>query len=268
MKPTIIEARDLPDAWYQCLYEILRVEEKGTGRVYKIDKGSYKGQERLEFGHVTVGIKFPEIRPLAPDVPASSGIPPPTSQEYIDKYLPYLLTDVVAKNEQYTYGERLVGPKLRLKEKLVRRALGEESDSNKIIEISADINPVEKVIEMYKNMFAKDGGYGTNQATLEIGMPHDIDLADPPCLRIIDTEINEIDGEQKLNFIAYFRSWDLWGGFPTNLGGLQLMKEYMAQEIGVLPGETIASCKSLHLYDDVWEIANQLTYNIKKDDLK
>jgi len=44
-----IKARDLPDAWFQCIYQIL-----DKGRKYKIDRGSYKGQERLEFDYITV----------------------------------------------------------------------------------------------------------------------------------------------------------------------------------------------------------------------
>ena len=76
-------------------------------------------------------------------------------------------------------------------------------------------------------------------------MPSDIKLDDPPCLRIIDTRVRY----GKLHFILYFRSWDLWGGFPSNLGGLQLVKQYMAEEIGVEDGEIIAVSKGLHLYD-------------------
>ena len=30
-----------------------------TGREYTIDRGSYKGQKRLEFDHVTIQIKYP-----------------------------------------------------------------------------------------------------------------------------------------------------------------------------------------------------------------
>ena len=62
-------------------------------------------------------------------------------------------------------------------------------------------------------------------------------------------------GGGKLHFIIYFRSWDLWAGFPTNLGGLQLLKEYMAKEIGVEDGEMICVSKGLHLYEHAWEFA-------------
>jgi thymidylate synthase len=78
-------------------------------------------------------------------------------------------------------------------------------------------------------------------------------LDDPPCLRQIDTRI--YPEERKLHFVVYFRSWDLWAGFPSNLAGIQLLKEYMAEEIGVEPGETIALSKGMHLYDYAWELA-------------
>jgi thymidylate synthase len=41
-----VEARDLPDAWFQCVDRILDV-----GREYVIDRGSYEGQKRLELWH-------------------------------------------------------------------------------------------------------------------------------------------------------------------------------------------------------------------------
>jgi thymidylate synthase len=101
----------------------------------------------------------------------------------------------------------------------------------------------------------KKQGYGTNQACMSVSMPSDIDLHDPPCARSIDTRIRY----GKLHFIVYFRSWDLWNGFPANLAAIQLMKEYMAEEIGVEDGEIIASSKGLHLYDYVFELAKLRT---------
>ena len=112
------------------------------------------------------------------------------------------------------------------------------------------LNPVEEVIRMYKQ-----DGPNTNQATLEIGMPSDITQSDPPCLRLIDTRIRN----DKLHFIIYFRSWDLYNGFPVNLAGLQQLKQYMADEIGVADGGIRAISKGLHLYDDMWELASVRT---------
>ncbi|MFH1639540.1 MAG: thymidylate synthase, partial [Chloroflexota bacterium] len=90
-----------------------------------------------------------------------------------------------------------------------------------------------------------------NQAFMAVGDAKSISLPDPPCLRGIDTRIRH----GSLHFIVYFRSWDLWAGFPSNLAAIQLLKEYMASEIGVEDGEIIAMSKGLHLYDYSWELA-------------
>ena len=214
MELVFIEARDLPDAWFQCVYNILE-----KGRTYLIDRGSYEGQKRLEFDYVTVHIKFPGTRPLLPDIPPALGIPNPVADDYLDQYLPYLMTSAKKEGEEYTYGEYLEPQ-------------------------------ISEVIRMYR-----EHGPGTNQAFMTIGNPQTIYLSDPPCLRGIDTRIKE----DRLHFVVYFRSWDLWNGFPANLGAIQLLKEYMAESIGVGDGEIIAASKGLHLYDYIWELAKLRT---------
>jgi len=230
MNLEFIEARDLPDAWFQCVNRILDV-----GRKYVIDRGSYKGQERLEFDYITVHIKYPGQRPLIPDIPPHFGIPNPVAEGYIEEYLPYLMTSDKQPGEQYTYGERLAGYK---------------HCYDRFPDDYVEINQMQSVIDMYKIQ-----GYGTNQACMAVAIPPDVELDDPPCLRLIDTRIS--DG--RLHFVVYFRSWDLWGGFPANLGAIQMLKEYMAGEIGVEDGEMIASSKGLHLYDYVVELAKLRT---------
>ena len=73
-------------------------------------------------------------------------------------------------------------------------------------------------------------------------------------MRHIDTRIQD----NKLHFFPYFRSWDLFGGFPANLAAIEMMKQYCAAEIGVENGEIIASSKGAHLYDYTFEIAAAL----------
>jgi len=219
MQLEFIEARDLPDAWFQCVYQILE-----KGRTYIIDRGSFKGQKRLEFDYITVHIKFPGTRPLLPDIPPALGIPNPVADDYLDQYLPYLMTSAKKEGEVYTYGQYLE-PQIK------------------------------EVIRMYR-----EDGYGTNQAYMTVGDPETLYLLeDPPCLRGIDTRIND----KGLHFIVYFRSWDLWNGFPANLGAIQLLKEYMAESIGVEDGEIIAASKGLHLYDYIWELAKLRTMKSK-----
>ncbi|HEC69486.1 MAG TPA: thymidylate synthase [Candidatus Omnitrophica bacterium] len=238
LKPVYIEAFDVDDAWFQALDKIL-----DYGYVYTIERGSYKGERRLEFDFVTIKISNPSHQ-IIPIIPEGVAIPAPTDMEYVKNYLGYLLTGEKTETEDYTYGERLVSPKVKVSENKLYR------------EIPLEVNQIEEVIRIYK-----EEGFGTNQAIMEIGMPSDIKLTDPPCLRLIDTRVRY----GKLHFILYFRSWDLWGGFPSNLGGLQLVKQYMAEEIGVEDGEIIAVSKGLHLYEYAWEWAKIRT---RKESIK
>lgn len=256
-----IKAFELEEAWYKCLVEILK-----HGRDYTITKGSNEGSIRKEFEYVVVQITNPSKRPLVPSIPPGVSVDPPTSLEYIENdYFPrYLMSNIREEGERYTYGERL------------------------------NMSLVD-VIETYKELLKKNPKEleycGTNQMTMEIACPEDIapwryhqhgftctecghyvykevdDYCpkcntkfknDPPCLRLIDTRIMD----RKLHFQIYFRSWDLWGGFPANLAGIQMLKEFMVQEIGhgLEDGEIIASSKGLHLYDYAIQFAEIRTY--------
>ena len=208
MKTSVINGRDLSEAWFLCLRKTLT-----EGYEYKIERGSYTDQCRKELDFVVVQIKNPGTRPLIPDVP--QGVPSPTSMEYIENYLPYLMTAHKAEGEQYTYGQYLE-------------------------------KQISEVIRMYK-----EDGHNTNQAFMAVGDSQSISLPDPPCLRAIDTRVRD----NKLNFIVYFRSWDLWAGFPSNLAAIQLLKEYMVSELGVDDSEIIALSKRLHLYEYAWDLA-------------
>jgi thymidylate synthase len=205
---SVIDARDLSEAWFLCLGKTLT-----DGREYRIERGSYAGQRRKGLDFIVVKVQHPGTRPLIPDVP--QGVPSPTSMDYIESYLPYLMTAHKAEGEQYTYGQYLE-------------------------------KQIAEVIKMYK-----EDGYNTNQAFMAVGDGQSIFLSDPPCLRMIDTRIRD----DKLHFVVYFRSWDLWAGFPSNLAAIQLLKEYMGSEIGVDDGEIIAVSKGLHLYEYSWDLA-------------
>lgn len=209
MRIANITARDLPEAWFLCVREVLL-----RGYEYKIDKGSFEGQKRKELDFVVVQVEHPDRKPLVPDVP--EGIPAPASMDYVEKdYLMYLMTSIKAPGEQYTYGE----------------------------DLGAQIT---EVINRYKA-----GGFETNQLCMSVGNKLSLWLEHSQCLRLIDTRIRY----GKLHFVVYFRSWDLWAGFPSNLAAVQILKEYMASEIEVEDGELIALSKGLHLYDYSWELA-------------
>jgi len=247
IKLAMIEATSLGDAWFQALYKIMT-----EGRRYLITKGSYEGIHRVGMPSF-INIGYPGERPLFPIMPEGSSIPAPTSEEDIQQYVLYLMDSLKQPNEHYTYGEDLHWQ-------------------------------IRWAIEHYKT-----GGYGTNHGYMTVGRPETVHFYDrdvdyeekitirdrktgallrehtisnswnrdeqvetsSQCLRGIDTWI--ADG--KLHFWCYFRSWDLWGGFPVNLGGIQLVKEYIAGELGVEDGSMIVSCKDLHVYEHTWAVA-------------
>lgn len=210
MKVNYVAALSLPEAWWMCLRDVLAV-----GYEYANDRGSFVGKRRKEFDLAIVQVQHPSMRPLIPDVPL--GVPPPTSQEFIEDYLSYLMSSNKAEDEEYTYGTYLEPQ-------------------------------IDKIIQMLRT------SPNTNQAYMTVGDPSTVDMQDPPCLRGIQCRVRY----GALHFIVYFRSWDLWAGFPSNLAGLQLMKEHMAKEIGVVDGEMECLSGGLHLYEHSWELARQV----------
>jgi len=231
-----IKAITLPDAWFQLIYKCIEV-----GRQFKIDEGSFKGDKRLEFDYVNIHITKPDIEPLIPQLSEGSTIPNPVEDGYLDRYLPYLMTSQEAEGESYTYGQRIT--RVQIKNEIDKQFLKDETKNNFL---KGDFfNQMDLLIWCYKNK-----GHRNNQLILQVGQPTDMLLKDPPCLRHIDTRIQD----NKLHFFPYFRSWDLYNGLPANLAAIELMKQYCADQIGVDNGEIIASSKGLHLYSYVWDL--------------
>lgn len=204
-----VVARDLPEAWWLCI--------RGTmdfGYEYRVTRGSHEDSRRKELDSAVLEVLYPGTRPLVPDVP--EGVPPPSSMDYVEKYLSYLMTSQRGKNELYTYGE----------------------------DIDKQLPELIRVL--------KTAGEGTNQACMSVGSADSLFLEHSQCLRVIDACIRK----GRLRFHVYFRSWDLWGGFPSNLAAIQLLKEYVASEVGVADGELFAYSKGLHLYEHHWKLAN------------
>lgn len=262
-----VEARDLGDSWFQTLFRILE-----EGSKFKIDRGSYAGQYRLEFDWIEIHIKNPGTRPLLPYIESHFGIPNPVKDDYLDEYMPYLMTGVPKEGESYTYGQRMTRYQIPMNQPLFPEVYTDEQKEimldeidelkqRKIIFFDEEwkvwcLNQIELLIWTYKTK-----GPRNNQMVLQVAHPTDMLLKDPPCLRIIDTRVQN----GKLHFYPYFRSWDLWGGLPANLAGIQLLKEYVAAEIGIDDGEIIATSKGLHIYDYVFDLAKCLRM---RDDMK
>jgi len=196
-----------------------------NGYDYVIKGGSYVGQIRKQLPWLTAVINQPWIRPLAPIMPPN--IPGPTDEDKITAYfVRYLMSDQLADNEVYSYGQFIVKQLRRVMDLLV------QSKGN------------------------------TNQATIAIGNAETTFLDDPPCLRTISFKV--VNG--CLNMDVYFRSWDLYAGFPENLGGLQILKEYVLCYLNeslqgspyIHDGKLIAFSSGAHIYQMYFDIVNLL----------
>jgi len=288
LNPIFVEATTLPDAWFQAVYQCLH-----HGREFIIDRGSYAGDKRLEFDYFTAHIKQPwfgsdtDINLLIPHLSEGCSIPNPVKDGYLDDYLAsYLMGSELSLSESYTYGQRMTRYPIPFEWFNLRKSEGSEKTGEKPwkeILIQEDefwlnpkiivgegsvmnvhsyfVNQIELLIQTYKTT-----GFRNNQMVLQVAHPSDMLLQDPPCLREIDTRIQkEADGKTYLHFFPEFRSWDLWGGFPANLGGIELLKQYIAGEIGVENGSMIVRSKGLHLYKYVWELAESISHKTIED---
>lgn len=188
-----------------------------VGFRYEIQHGSYIGQTRLEFDQVTVFIKHPYAEPYDSMLPQ------------IPAYLG--IPNPVANGYVEQYLPYLMTSHIEP---------GEQYTYGSRI-----YDQIPHWIDILKKT------PGTNQAVLQVARPEDYQISDPPCLRHVDLRIKD----DTLIFYPYFRSWDLWAGFPANLAGIAVLQKSMADEIGVASGPLIASSKGLHIYGYVEELA-------------
>ena len=155
--------------------------------------------------------------------------PAPTTNEGIEEYfLEKLMSDKTAENEIYTYGLWIV-PQL------------------------------EGVIKKLN-----DSRGNTNQACISVGDSSCIDMEDPPCLRTLSFKV--VRG--RLVETVFFRSWDLVAGLPENLGGMQLLKEYVLSNLtfSCEDGPIIANSDGLHIYSQYFDLVDALnTQKIQVD---
>jgi thymidylate synthase len=101
--------------------------------------------------------------------------------------------------------------------------------------------PLEWVIRHFQ-----EKGYGNNHCFINVGnvdsgFNYDIPYKNEgerrtsPCLRGIDFKIKD----HYLIMSVIFRSWDLYNGFPENMGGLALLMDYLSKLITVKTGKEV-----------------------------
>jgi hypothetical protein len=161
-------------------------------------------------------------------------------------------------NNHYKYATWIVGGEYKLPKSDLILSRGIKSDGSiskmewKGNNIIANVpNQVEWLIKHYK-----EKGFGNNHCYIQVGYPEsnfaydvsyetEADRQTSPCLRGIDTHIKN----GKLHMAVIFRSWDLYAGFPENMGGITMLGEYIANELEIEMGPLSFSSLKLHCYD-------------------
>jgi len=249
----------LDDTWFQLLSELYK-----HGRVNRIDSGSYeKETTRLEFDYVSGSILYPANRPLSPRLEGLA-VPPPTDEESIEKYFAnYIMNGMLSENEHYKYATWIVGGEYRLpKSDVVIEQRNMQGGVTTFKNTRDTIMSVPNQLEWIVNHFMEKG-YANNHCFLQVGYPescfaYDIPYEDEtdrqtsPCLRGIDFKIVAEGFEPPINYLltnCYFRSWDCWGGWPENLGGITRLAETICEILGDVKVGPLSFCsKGLHAY--------------------
>jgi thymidylate synthase len=228
VNPFFLKAKTIADAWFQLIYNIF-----DNSYTQQIQRGSFEEEQyRLQYPGIGVYIEHPS-EDMVPVIPPALGIPSPTTMEYIEDYFAnYLMDPELSENETYKYASRIHHP------------------------MPSGGTQLERAVSMLKETPL------TNQAVVEVGAPEDFDLCygkdgklDPPCLRLLDFKAVPEGEDLLLTVTAYFRSWDLWAGFPSNLGGIELLKQYAAGEAGLKNGPMYAYSAGAHIYGYQEELA-------------
>lgn len=260
MKPRVVsvEGKNVDETWFQIVLNI------NNARKYKITKGSFCGSFRYEFdkleGVITNPIQYNDsgiLLPLAVTVP--EGCSAPTTDEKIHEYYKkYLLNGKVEDNEHYIYGGFIVGGNIKVPH-MTFDCGPVDKDGMRIAKTGDEVimipDQLHWVLNHYMGEDGKGSNFGNNHGYIQVGYPElnqGYDLEEnysTPCLRGIDTKIIEENGKFYLCCHVYFRSWDLWTGFPTNMGGFALLMEYMATYLGVEIGYLAFSSIKAHFYD-------------------
>jgi len=228
--PVNIHAKTISDAWFQVLYTLPEY-----CYIQAIQRGSFENEQlRRQLPGLSVFIAYP-YKDMIPQIPRGLNISPPTTMDYVEEYFAeYLMNPELSENETYRYSSRICK------------------------KVEEGKTQLEAVIDMLK-----ETPY-TNQAVIEVGESEDMITCrgvdgklDPPCLRVVSFKV--LPGGI-LTLSCFFRSWDLWAGFPTNLGGLELLKQFVASEANLHNGPMYAYSDGAHIYQYQEELVKLRTH--------
>lgn len=175
-------------------------------------------------------------------------------------------------DEAYTYGERLKAYPLDFMDlssfsNLLKDWNTGKEDIRKIF--AQAISKDKKRLNQQQLLVEKLKSFPENKGALAILWEPIIDnfglreVWRTPCLTLVQAMIRE----KKLFLTAYFRSNDMFGGWPLNAFGLRAFQHETAKMIGddISLGPLTTISHSAHMYESSWQMAQQLIRDHWKD---
>ena len=202
-------------------------------------------------------IEHPNWRPLLSDKAFND-------EKYLENYWTSKLWEAgIPTDEIYTYADRLRTPIDQVQE-LIKRVAKQPLDRQltAVVRLPVDVFTERRISNENWEVFVTEG---SDLATGKLKtVKHE-----PPCLSLLDLDVERLESQFAVNLRFYFRSWDLLAGYPINVAGLQRWNEQFVKEVNEISkfqfrtGMIIADSKNLHIYDRQYKLVEDMLKNQK-----
>ncbi|MBL7147571.1 MAG: hypothetical protein ISS82_01985 [Nanoarchaeota archaeon] len=264
--PLIVRGKSVMDTWIEIIYQIMR---------YGIENLMDANTDRVvrEINNM-VGVVYDED----PEDPDLSRNPLNLTKEQIKEYAKEILNSELPPGKAYTYGNKLrayevpdfkIDNLLNINEENVDFEFKDDLKENRELLIKHavkdkgiyKINQVKDMIECLKrNINSKNAVGITWHVEDELVRKH----KSSPCAVFIQA----IMQNNKLNLTVFFRSHDMYGGWPQNAYGFRALQKEISNALGLKMGFLTMISGSAQVYHHVFRIAEQMLEKYKKFDNK
>ncbi|PIT96976.1 hypothetical protein COT82_00265 [Candidatus Campbellbacteria bacterium CG10_big_fil_rev_8_21_14_0_10_35_52] len=219
----LIHGKTIIEAWLRVVERIMR---------YGLIKGTQYGYQQKEL--ISVAWVISDENPDEPDLSLTLEWPGELQkvtgaiEKDLKEYYSVFLSSEPPAGIAYTYGNRLMKYPL--------------SDGN--------LDQIKEVI--IKQL--KDSPDSRRAVATTLVPEVDAFSTEPPCI----TQIQALQSNGKLHFLATIRSHDIFKGAIPNAFGLRILQKKVSQELGFELGQLKITSESVHIYEQDWGNASQL----------
>lgn len=264
--PLIVRGKSVMDTWIEIIYQIMRygvenLMDINTDRVVR------------EINNM-VGVVYDDD----PNDPDLSRNPLNLTKEQIKDYTKEILNSELPPGKAYTYGNKLrayevpefkINNLLRIDKEKVDFEFKDDLNKNRELLIKHavkgedffKINQVKDMIECLKRNINSKNAVGISwHVEDELVRKH----KSSPCAIFIQA----IMQNNKINLTVFFRSHDMYNGWPQNAYGFRALQKEIADALGLKMGFLTMISGSAQVYHHVFKIAEQMLEKYKKFDKK